>query len=95
MRGICAKEGMVEYYIAVFKSRTEAFSFSNFLAVNQIPSSLIPTPKEAGRTCGISVKILPEDYEFAKLVLSKSRKSSFVGWYYFVIRNGEKIIVRA
>lgn len=94
MGRICAREINMEYYVAVFKSRTDAFTFSNTLKRNGIPSAIIPTPQEAGRTCGLSVKILPVDIDFAKLLLSRIRVASFTGWFLFSIRNGEKIVVR-
>ncbi len=84
----------MEYYIAIFWSRAEALSFSNSLKMRGIPSAVIPTPKEAGRTCGLSVKILPDYLSQAKDILRRSRNSSFGGWLKFSNVNGRNVIVR-
>ena len=85
----------MEYYIAVFRSRTEAFSYTNVLKYNRIDSSLIPTPKESGRTCGLSVKVFREDFEYAKFLLSNLRTQSFSGWYFCSEKGDNRIVVRA
>lgn len=84
----------MEYYIAVFTSRTEALSFANLLSRNGIYSSVIPTPKEAGKTCGLSVRLKQDDYKNAKFLLSRTRNSSFLGWLYVFNKNGEFVFVR-
>lgn len=84
----------MEYYIAVFKSRTEALYYANNLKRNQIHAFLIPTPKEVGRTCGLSVKIDVNYFDEANFILSRLRPTSFVGWYRYREDNGQKIIVR-
>lgn len=84
----------MEYYIAVFWSRTEAFAFANLLRKNDIPSAMIPTPKEAGRTCGISVKILPQYFNEAKFLIARGPNASFGGFLTVVIRDGKRIIVK-
>ena len=84
----------MNYYIAVFWSRTEALSFATNLRRNGIPSAMISTPKEAGKTCGLSVKILPEYIDDAKKVMGRIRTSSFGGWFASVFRNGKLSIIR-
>jgi len=84
----------MEYYIAIFKSRAEALSYVNNLKRNFIYASLIPTPKEVGRTCGLSVKIEANDIDNAKYILSISRSSSFAGWYRCYENDGKTIVVR-
>lgn len=85
----------MEYYIAVFWSRAEALSFANNLRMRSIPSAIVPTPKEAGRTCGLSVKILPEYLSMAKEILGNFNYSSFGGWIRTVTINGRNMFVRA
>lgn len=84
----------MEYYIAVFWSRTEAFSYANLLKKNNIPSAMIPTPREAGRTCGISVKILPEYIQEAKFLISRTRNSSFGGFLTVFYNQGKRLVVK-
>lgn len=83
----------MDYYIAVFLSRSEAIRFYEFLKNNGIYSKVIPTPKEAGKTCGLSVKINHYDFENVKFFLSRSRISSFLGWIY-ISKNGEMVFVQ-
>ena len=84
----------MEHYIAVFKSRSEAFSYANNLTRNGVASQIIQTPKEAGRTCGLAVKIMKDDIFVAREILSKSRALSFVGWLNEINFNGERRIIR-
>ena len=87
-------EGMMEYYIAVFKSRSEAIGFSNMLTRNRVESQIIPTPKESGRTCGLSVEVSKYDFDYAKFLLLSSRFSSFSGWFYCKQNGENRIVVR-
>ena len=84
----------MEYYIAVFWSRSEAFSYANLLRRNNIPSAMIPTPKEAGRTCGISVKILADYIQDARFLLVQTRSASFGGFLRAVYKEGKSIIIK-
>lgn len=84
----------MEYIIIVFWSRTEAFSYANNLKKFGIASAIIPTPKEAGKTCGLSVKIMPEDYIQARSILSRGRYSSFGGFLRYVFKNGRYSFVK-
>ena len=84
----------MEYYIAVFWSRAEALSFANNLKMRSVPSAIVPTPKEAGKTCGLSVKVLPEYLNYSKELLANTNYSSFGGWLKLVNINGRNLIVR-
>ena len=83
----------MEFYIAVFSSRAEALHFADFLTINRIYSKVIPTPKEAGRTCGLSVKVGSNDFDNAKFLLLRAQNSSFLGWL-FLNKNNEIVFVR-
>ena len=61
MEKVCIKEDDMNYVIAVFSSRSETLSFANFLRRQSIPNAIVSTPKEAGRSCGLSVKF---SYEY-------------------------------
>lgn len=84
----------MEYYVAVFWSRSEALSFANNLKMRNVPSAIIPTPREAGRTCGLSVKILPEYLSFAKDILNNLNYKSFGGWLKMSVVNGRVFVRR-
>ena len=85
----------MEYCIVVFWSRSEAYYFSNMLKRFEISSQLIPTPYEAGRTCGLSVKIFPEDLDISKKIVAKNNFSSFGGILKYSFRDGKKIVSKA
>lgn len=71
----------MNYVIAVFNSRSEAISFYNILTRFGIPSSIVPTPKEAGKTCGLSTKFAYNFFAQAKEIISRTRFQSFQGFY--------------
>ncbi len=71
----------MKYVIAVFSSRSETLSFSNYLKKFGYPATIVSTPKVASRTCGISVKFRYEDFENIKKILPSLRFSTFMGFY--------------
>lgn len=75
------KGGNMNYVVAVFMSRTETLSFANFLRRQGFQVVIVQTPKEAGRTCGISVKFRYEDFGKIKPLLSTLRFMSFQGFF--------------
>ena len=84
----------MQYYIAVFNSRAEALAFARILERNGVFSAIIQTPKEALKTCGLSVKIITDDIASSKLILSAGRYSSFYGWFVLSEQNGKRIVAR-
>jgi len=84
----------MEYYIFVFWSRTDGLAFANTLKKYEIPAQMVPTPREAGRTCGLSVKILPEYYPVANNVLQRGRYSSFGGILKYYLGDGRWVIMK-
>lgn len=76
----------MNYVLAIFRSRSETIYFANLLKMNGLPSSVINTPKEAGQTCGISVKFLPECLGIARGLLTQKRFQSFAGFYRVTLR---------
>lgn len=71
----------MRYLLAIFKSRNETLYFSNLLKTNGIYSFIINTPKEAGQTCGISVKYNLQDHSKARMLLQSKPFKSFYGFY--------------
>lgn len=71
----------MNYVIAVFMSRTETLSYANLLRRMGIPASIISTPKEAGRTCGLSVKFSHDFFSYGKTALTQGRFRSFQGFF--------------
>jgi hypothetical protein len=77
------------YIIAVFKSRNETLYFANLLRNNNVQSFVVNTPKEAGLSCGISVKIEERFFPLAKYLLASKPFRAFHG-FYRVHTNGMK-----
>lgn len=71
----------MNYIVAVFSSRSETLSFANILKRMGVPASVISTPKEAGRTCGLSVRFSNDYFSYCKKALTQSNFSSFQGFF--------------
>ena len=71
----------MRYLLAIFKSRNETLYFANLLKTNGIYSVIISTPKEAGQTCGISVKYCLRDHSKARMLYQSKPFKSFYGFY--------------
>lgn len=56
----------MEYIAVVFRSRSMAVRFADFLAKHGVRAEIINTPKEAGAGCGLSVKLRISDLITAK-----------------------------
>lgn len=83
------------YIIAVFKSRNETLYFANMLRQNNIFSSIINTPKEAGQACGISVRFDKRFVSFAKGLLLSRPFRAFSGFYMLTnLSNGRMSVER-
>ena len=74
---------IMNYCIAVFKSRSATLSFARLLKAHNIPCAIINTPCSIGHACGISVKFLSDDFALAQQLVSTKLKMSFSGFYNF------------
>lgn len=54
------------YVILTFKTTTAAMAMEKKCAAESIPGRLIPLPGEISAGCGLSWRILPEEYEAYK-----------------------------
>lgn len=78
------------YILAVFKSRSETLYFANLLKGRGLLVGVVNTPRQAGQTCGISVKLMPNNLSQARQILSEQNFKSFVGFYSIILRNGRQ-----
>lgn len=69
------------FYIFVFRSKTDVFSFIDKLKFNSVFSQTVGTPKEANVGCGLSVKVEKASFLKAKSLLSVYNFPSFFGVY--------------
>lgn len=56
----------MEYVIAVLSSRTQTMSYFQFLKRIGVPCSIVDTPKEISKSCGVCVKFPLSRYVFVK-----------------------------
>ena len=82
----------MDYILVSFRSRTDCSSFKELLSISGYKASLIPTPKEAGVGCGLSVKIFSSDIMGIKAVLKKRNYASFTGIFTVSIRGGNSFV---
>ncbi len=71
----------MHYTYAVFKSRNDTISFAGYLKKLGIPCAVTSTPKQAGRTCGISVRFLTDYLDLVKKHFPQRGYSSFAGFF--------------
>ncbi len=70
----------MQYYIAVFRARSETISFAGLLR-SYCPAQVINTPRTINVSCGISVKFNANNLGYAKEILSRRRFDTFVGLF--------------
>lgn len=78
----------MRYVIAVFRSRNETLYFANMLKSSGYFVSIVNTPKEAGQTCGISVKFNENILDIANAFLVSKPFRSFYGFFRVTFING-------
>ena len=66
--------------LAIFRSRSQAMDCYFKMKANNLPVTLINTPKEANVGCGLSLKIPPASAGRAKSLIGKVRYSAFYGY---------------
>ena len=72
---------MEEYYIAVFKSRTQSIKFYDKLKQKRTNVFIINTPSKANLGCGLSVKFFKENLNCVKNLLALESYYSFAGLF--------------
>ena len=71
----------MNYILAIFSSRNETLYFANMFRSSGYFAGTINTPKEAGQTCGISVKFQERSLAIAREFLESKPFRSFVGFF--------------
>lgn len=69
------------YCLAVFSSRNETLYLAKMLMANGYRAGVVNTPKDAGLSCGISVKFEEKNIANLKMLLASKPFRSFVGIY--------------
>lgn len=71
----------MQYTLAVFRARNETLSFATLLRSYKINAQIVNTPRKINVSCGISVKFNFADQPTAKLLLSRRKFETFVGFF--------------
>ena len=71
----------MHFCLAVFRSRNETLYLANLLNNSGIRVSIINTPKDAGLSCGISVRFDERLLETIKRIIMTKPFRSFAGFY--------------
>lgn len=71
----------MRFVLAVFRSRTEALTFSNLLSSYGVGVSVVSTPRRISVSCGISIKFEAKFQNIANEILSRRKFDTFVGFF--------------
>lgn len=82
----------MDFIIVAFSSRTDAMRFKETAIKRGVKASILPTPKEAGVGCGLSVKIYQADVSLVKSLINIPPKLNAVGVFYVSVRGGHSFI---
>ena len=82
----------MEFLIIAFKSKEESVKFNHLLSKYGIVSSLTAPPKEAGLSCGVSVKTPASNFYAVKSLLEMLKPKTFVGVFKIDTKNGRNVV---
>jgi hypothetical protein len=72
---------MEEYFVIVFRSRTQVIHFKNLLRDIGVETNIYSTPRAVHVGCGLSLKLERKDIIKAKELIRVHKPQSFVGIY--------------
>lgn len=78
---LAKKETSMRYYIAVFRARSETFTFATLLRSYNISAQIINTPRKVNVSCGVSVKFEAKYLNVAQEILSRRKFDTFVSFF--------------
>jgi len=71
----------MEYYLVVFRAKSETIRFSSLLTSYRVPNDVVSTPRQISVSCGTSVKISIGALDIAKKLLTYNKFYTFAGIY--------------
>lgn len=71
----------MRFVLAVFRSRTEALTFSSLLSSYGVSVSVINTPRTINVSCGISIKFDVKFKSIANDIIARRKFDTFIGFY--------------
>lgn len=84
---------LTEFYLFTFASTSQALKGESILKAQQAEFIMIPTLREISSSCGLSIKIRPEDLENYKQIFLQHRVK--VEKYYYIRKDGNKYLIEA
>lgn len=82
----------MDFILVSFSSRTEAMKLKELVLKKGVKATMLPTPKEAGIGCGLSVKIYYNNAEFVKALIKSHDFMSLAGVFYVSVRGGHSFV---
>ena len=82
----------MEFLIIAFRSREESVKFNRLLQKYNIWGTLTAPPKEAGLSCGVSVKTMASNFYAVKNLLEMMKPKTFVGVFKIDTLNGRNVV---
>lgn len=73
----------MNYVFAVFSTRFSTLNFARILSAHNVPVSIVNTPHEISRACGISAKIMGDFFGMAQRYLPST--TNFVGFFTYAV----------
>ncbi len=77
-----------EYGIIAFKSTSQALKAERVLKETSAEFLVIPTPRQISASCGLAVKVAPEDLDFVRSALN-DKMVQIEGVYRLTTEGGE------
>ena len=91
---LTTKENIMDYYIVVFRARSQTINFANLLSSYKVQCQIINTPRKVNVSCGISVKFTPKDLVIVEKLLSRRNFDTFGGIYHIIGIGGTQRAIR-
>ena len=73
----------MQYCLAVFRSRTQVFEFTDILLSGGVNCKVVSTPADAHIGCGVCAKFPRINLPFAEDVINRYSLTSFKGFYIY------------
>ena len=77
-----------EYGVIAFKSTSQALKAERVLKETSAEFLVIPTPRQISASCGLAVKVAPEDLDFVRSALN-DKMVQIEGVYHLTAESGE------
>ena len=84
----------MDYYIVVFRARSQTINFANLLSSYKVQCQIINTPRKVNVSCGISVKFSSKDIYIVEKLLSRRNFETFGGIFHIIGLGSTQRVIR-